>query len=162
MMNKKGIEGLPLKYLVVALVASLVIAVALQMTNTIQESVTDSSKILADKTTGMVISATQGEKYTTGFENVGVLAWSFNSSGTLKLSILNEGANTLNIDYINASFNGVDAKRAGKTLQPGESTEPLNFVLSTASKSGDPVSISVVVVMTDASIEKGTLVGIAE
>lgn len=164
MMNKKGIEGLPLKYLAIALVGSLVIAVALQMTGTIQSSVTGATELLADKTTGMVIDATRGDTYVTGFNNLGILSWNFNSSdGRLKVSFVNDGSSVVNIDSITASFNGVDdVSTADRQLLPGESTIPVALDLSSAVSYGDAVSISVSVLMSDASYENGTLVGIAQ
>lgn len=39
-MNKKGVEGLPLKYLVVALTAALVIGIVLEVTGILRTSIT--------------------------------------------------------------------------------------------------------------------------
>lgn len=43
LMNRKGIEGLPLKYLVVVLVAALVIGLALEVTNSLRVDITDAT-----------------------------------------------------------------------------------------------------------------------
>ncbi|PIO00125.1 hypothetical protein COT72_03115 [archaeon CG10_big_fil_rev_8_21_14_0_10_43_11] len=163
-MNKKGIEGLPLKYVVVALVGALVIGIAVQMTNTIQTSVEDSTSVISEQTTGLVIDAARGNTYVTGFENVGVLSWSFNATtGDLKVALVNTGVTALDIDYINASFNGItDTSNTDRTLQPGESTRQLTFGLSSLASNGDQISVSLVVVKTDASVERGILVGVAQ
>ena len=39
-MNRKGVEGLPLKYIIIAIVAALVVGVLIQVTGTIGQDVT--------------------------------------------------------------------------------------------------------------------------
>ena len=164
MLNKKGIEGLPLKYLVIALVASVVIALALQMTSMIQGSVIDSTDLVAESITGRIIESNLGDKYTLGFKDVRILAWSFNSSnGRLTMSIINNGYNVMNIDYITAIFNDIsDNSTTDRLLKSSESTPSINFDLSQAANVGDRVSINVIIVMTDDSFDRGSLVGIAQ
>jgi len=42
-MNRKGVEGLPLKYIIIAIVAALVVGVLMSVTNTIGTSVEDAA-----------------------------------------------------------------------------------------------------------------------
>ncbi|MBI1973719.1 hypothetical protein HYS54_02805 [Candidatus Micrarchaeota archaeon] len=49
-MNNKGVEGLPLKYVIIILVAALVIAIAVTMTNTLGGGVKTAAQILNNTT----------------------------------------------------------------------------------------------------------------
>jgi len=44
--SKKGIEGLPLKYVVIILVAAIVIGIVLTMTSTLEGGITTSTEVL--------------------------------------------------------------------------------------------------------------------
>ena len=169
-MNRKGIEGLPLKYLVIALVASIVIALALQMTSVIQSSVIKSTDLVADTITGRIVESTLGESYTIGFDAVSVFNWIVNSSnslGEVMLSLLNPNEGVVNITRVSVSFGGATVDKVfpdGLALHEGESTEQLYFNIpeSVTIESGDKVSVSVSIVFNDSSTDNGRLVGFAQ
>jgi archaellum component FlaG (FlaF/FlaG flagellin family) len=49
MMNRKGVEGLPLKYIIVAIIAALVVGVLINVTSTIGISVQDAAGMFVAK-----------------------------------------------------------------------------------------------------------------
>jgi len=53
--NKKGVEGLPFKYIIIALVAALVIGMALQFTGILQEGVVGSAERMEESLTRRTI-----------------------------------------------------------------------------------------------------------
>ncbi|MBD3311851.1 hypothetical protein GF352_00090 [archaeon] len=48
-MNRKGVEGLPLKYIIIAIVAALVVGVLINVTSTIGLSVEDATGMFVSK-----------------------------------------------------------------------------------------------------------------
>jgi hypothetical protein len=170
MMNRKGIEGLPLKYLVIALVASVVIALALQMTSIIQDSVIESTDLVSESITGRIVESTLGEKYTTGFDVLSVFQWSVNSSdslGEVKLSLINPNDFDVNITSVMVSFGGVSIEKSlsqGLVLHEGESSEIFSFNIpeTVTIDEGDRVSVRVLVSFADGSGDSGSLVGFAQ
>lgn len=53
-LNKKAVEGLPLKYIIIALVAALVVGIVLQMTGTLQGGIQSTAEKLNESTTERV------------------------------------------------------------------------------------------------------------
>ncbi|MBI4214987.1 hypothetical protein HY546_03245 [archaeon] len=56
-MNKRGVEGLPLKYVIIILVAALVIALAVTMTNTLGWGVKYASNLTNQSVVGNITDA---------------------------------------------------------------------------------------------------------
>jgi|GEM_PF-1311204 len=48
-MNRKGVEGLPLKYIIIAIVAALVVGVLINVTSTIGLSIEDAAGMFVAK-----------------------------------------------------------------------------------------------------------------
>ena len=170
MMNRKGVEDLPLRYLIIALVASIVIALALQMTDIIQGSVINPKDIVSESITGRIIESTLEETYITGFEVVSVFDWVVNSSdslGEVKFSLLNSNNYDINITDVTARFSGVSVQKVfgdGLVLHEGESTESFSFNIpeSVPINEGDKVSVSVFVGFDGGGSDSGSLVGLVK
>lgn len=52
--DEQGIEGLPLKYIILVLVAALVVAILVQITGTIETGVTEATGELSEGTTDII------------------------------------------------------------------------------------------------------------
>lgn len=169
-MNRKGVEGLPLKYLVIALVGSIVIMLALQMTNLIQGSVIESTDLVTSSITGRIVESTLGDKYSVGFDVLSVFSWAVNLSnslGEIMLSLVNPNSFDVNITRVTVSFGGDSDDKIfnnGLVLHEGESTAQMYFNIpsSVSLEEGDRVSVSVLVLFDDGSTDRGSLVGFAQ
>jgi len=169
---RKGVEGLPIKYLIIALVGSLVIATALQLTSTIQSSVLSSGELLSNQISGRIVESTLGDTYTSFVDSsVGVFGWSFDlgrSNSELELFLRNVEDFNLNITSVTAFLGGEDETESfgsGLILVPGSSSPKLGFNLFKTTNNnknlleGDQISILVKVYYNEGSFDQGSLVG---
>ncbi len=160
-MNHRGVEGLPLKYLILALVASIIIGISLQMMSFLRENVGNNTEIVGNSLTAKILESTIGDSSVSGFRYVGVSDWSLPSdSGDLSLSIFNKYSSPINITNIFASFDDNDAVRSSDfVLQPGEGSVKLIFGLNAQVNSGDSVRVFVNVSISSLGDDIGTLIG---
>ncbi len=169
-MSKKGIEGLPLKYLVIALIGSVVIGLALQMTSLIQSNVMKSADIFSNSITGKVTDIALGDKYTLGFDRISIFKWIVNSSnsvGEIGISVINPESSSVNITSISSSLGGETSIKDfpnGLLLHSGESSSMLYFNVpsSVPLSKGDSVSVSVSIAFSNGSVDEGSLVSIVQ
>lgn len=160
----RGVEGVPLKYLVIALVGSVSIALAVQFVNSFESVIVNTTSLINSEVTGQVVSSTLGDTYVIGLEKLSVLDWSFSSSGVLNLTLQNVDDSDLNITNVSASFGGVVGfDDSDFILSPG-SSKFFSFSLGSAPQ-GSKVSIGLKVVVGSpggGNDEVGSLVGVVK
>ncbi len=59
-MNKRGVEGLPLKYIIIAIVAALILGIIMNMTSIIEQGVTGAA-VIFNNTLGQVLANLTGQ-----------------------------------------------------------------------------------------------------
>jgi len=160
----KGVEGLPLKYLIIALVGTVSIAMAIQMVNSFQSTVVNTTSLINDQVTGDVVKSVLGDTYVSGFSKIAILDWIF-SDGSLTAILSNIYSADLNITNITASYGGSsNVISYNKILTPGSSSTPLVFNLPSVAP-GTKINIGLDIVIGSnggGNDETGTLTGIAQ
>lgn len=144
MIGKKGVEGLPLKYLVIALVGSLTVGIALQMTGVLRKGVMTGMGIMNQSMTEKIEKGAGINKESLpGF----TVDWNFNNNGVLEFNIYNTGTEDRNITDIRATFKGETKNRTGNfhvgnTEGEKRSTGDLEITGLPEEETGERISIS--------------------
>lgn len=169
MIGKKGVEGLPLKYLVIALVGSLTIGIALQMTGVLRQGVMTGMGIM-NQSLNEKIKQSSGLNTET-VSNFGV-DWHYYSDGegvgVLRFTLTNEEEGEVNITNISATYLGATNNLTEEiTIEPDETTSTRE-ILMPSEEPGTPVQIKFVIENEQApfskvdSVDKGILEGEVE